>query len=120
MLIAVIALLSTTALTRDFRAKPNQKIHRYWLEKDYTKMPFEDRLNYTHAGFKVVEYNMDNYTLDEWKGVEDKFTGEDYYHVLIASNETMVKKLQKPRFCVFHLFFSLPESSPFLTPLKRW
>lgn len=72
------------------KPRPDQKINTYWLEKDYTKTPYEDRLNYTHAGFRVEDFDMEKYTLDEWENGEKEFSGEDFYNVLVPTNEDTV------------------------------
>lgn len=111
LLMTSVLLLLAGVNGRDFRARPRQKVNKYWLNKDFTKIPYQDKLNYAHAGFKVKEYDMQDYTIDEWKEVEDKFTGEDYYHILIAANETTVKIFALSRFFQLKIDFFNFESS---------
>lgn len=90
LLLLTISILAF-AKSGKYLPSPRQRINNFWLEKDYSKTPYEDRLNYTHAGFKIVEFDMESYNLSEWKDFDDKFSGEDYYYTLIPGNDETVQ-----------------------------
>jgi len=72
-----------------FEAHPDRGKADHIINKDYTSLPYKERIGWKHADFSVGDLDLTKYD-EEYAGYDRVFAGDGYFSVSIKPGEYAV------------------------------